>query len=126
MIAAIVELRARVLLLEDLDEWVDVEGLEGAVSLQGGGVVPYVQLVVEEPHVALDGDAACAEGGEERHPPPVVVMAVAGDGEDVAREVGWVPGQSFGAGAWTSPVLEVAVDVGGPDEGREDEEEIEG
>lgn len=53
-------------------------------------------------------------------------MRVAGYGEHVAREVCGVPGQPFGATAWTSPVLKVAVDVGGPDEGCEDEEEVEG
>jgi hypothetical protein len=45
--------------------------------------------------------------------------------KDVAREVGRVPCQPFGARARTSPILEVTVDVGGPDEGRKDKEEVE-
>jgi hypothetical protein len=52
-------------------------------------------------------------------------VRVARDGKDVAREVGRVPCQPFGARARPSPVLEVAIDVGGPDEGHEDEEEVE-
>ena len=51
-------------------------------------------------------------------------MRVARYREDVACEVCRVPSEVFGARASFSPVLEVAVDVGGPYEGGEDEDEV--
>ena len=52
----------------------DIEGLEGAVARQGGGVVAYVELGIEEPDIGFDAGAACAEGGEEGDAAPVVVV----------------------------------------------------
>jgi len=50
---------------------------------------------------------------------------MAGYREDVASEVSGIPGKAFGVCAGSSPVLEDGVDVGGPDKGNDDEEEVE-
>lgn len=52
--------------------------------------MPNVELFSEEPDVGFGADAPRADGREEGHIAPVVIVGVAGDGEDVAREVGGV------------------------------------
>ena len=49
-----------------------------------------VELFSEEPDVSFDTDASGADGIEKGHVAPIVVVGVAGDGEDVTREVGRV------------------------------------
>ena len=51
-------------------------------------------------------------------------MGVAGYRDDVAGEVCGVPGEALCGRSWLSPVLEDVVDVGGPEEGGEDEGEV--
>ena len=82
----------RVLPFEDFDKGIDVEAAEGAVLGQAGFVMADVEfvVVVEEPDVGFDAYAARFDGIEERDQPPVVVVGMAGYGENVASEVGRV------------------------------------
>jgi hypothetical protein len=90
--------------------------------------VPDVELVVvvEFPDVGFDADAAGFEGAVEGRHAPVVVVGVAGDGADVAGEVGGVVGEAEADVAGGTPVLEDAVEWGGRDVerdmGKEDDE----
>lgn len=49
--------------------------------------MPDVEVVVAQPDVCFDADAAGAQGSEERRTAPVVVVRVAWDREDAAEEV---------------------------------------
>jgi len=44
------------------------------------------------------------------------------DWQNVAQEVGWVPGQASGAGAWGAPVGEGIGDAVGEGAGKKEEE----
>lgn len=96
----------RVHFVEEIYQRVDVEVSEGAVCGQGGGVVADVELFVEEPDVCFDTGAAPVDGVEERDAAPVVVVRVAGNGDDVSCCVGWVFDEAFACVAWLSPLWE--------------------
>ena len=85
--------------------------------------MPHVELLGEEPDVGFDADATGLDGGEEGHVAPVVVMAVAGDGKDVAREVGGPVGEAEAGVGRLAPVGDYAVDAVGEDEDDEVAEE---
>lgn len=101
---SVVEFGVGVLPGEDLDQGVDVEGLEGAVGLESGLVVSDEEVVVAQPDVCLDARAACVEGGEKGDFPPVVVVGVAGYWQDVPEKVGRIPCEVLSAGARLAPV----------------------
>ena len=90
--------------------------------------MPDVELVVvvEVPDVGFDTDAAGGKGAVEGGHAPVVVVGVAGDGTDVAGEVGGVVGEAEADVAGCAPVLEDAVEWGRRhverDMGEEDDE----
>ena len=70
-----------------------------------------VELVVDQPDVGFDADAAGFDGGEEGYSSPVVVVRVARYGKDVAGEVGRIVGGSLADLAWFAPVFENAMDA---------------
>jgi len=49
-------------------------------------------------------------------------MRMGRDWQNVAQEVGWVPGQASGAGAWGAPVGEGIGDAVGEGAGKKEEE----
>lgn len=75
----------------------------------------HIQLVREKPNIGFDAYAAGAKGGVKRGEAPVVVVRVAWDGEDVAREVGWVVCGVGANAVGLTPGCEDAVDAGGED-----------
>ena len=87
-----------VCVVEDREEGFDVEGFEGAGRREGLAHVANEELVRGfrvGPDVGFDACAAGCKGVVEGHPPPVVVVRVAGDGLDVATEVSGPHGQSL-------------------------------
>lgn len=85
-------------------------------------------VVVEFPDVGFNADAAGGEGAVEGGHAPVVVVRVAGDGADVAREVSGVVGEAEADVAGCTPVLEDALEWGGRDVERnvgEEDDELE-
>ena len=86
----------------------------------------HVQLLVVEPDVRFDADAAGAEGGVERDEAPVVVVAVAGDGLDVAGEVCGPVGEAGSGFADLAPggndLVEDGGEEGGGDAGNDGDE----
>lgn len=52
----------RVLFIQDLYEWVDVETAESAVLGKGGWIVSDVELVLDEPDIRFDTRAAEMNG----------------------------------------------------------------
>jgi len=79
-----------VLTAEDVEDGLDVEGIEGAGGRERGLLVADVQGVVVEPDVRFDRDGADGEGAVEGEGPPVVVVRVQGFGHDALGQVGGV------------------------------------
>ena len=75
-----------------------------------------VELFSEEPDVSFDADATGADGIEKGHVAPVVVVGVAGNGEDIPREVGRVVDEPETHVARLTPLRNNIVDAGGEDE----------
>jgi len=71
-----VERCAWVLALDDGEDGLDVQRVEGAGCCQRGLFVAYVEGAIDEPDVSFDGDAAYTEGGVEGNVAPVVVVGV--------------------------------------------------
>ena len=82
-----------------------------------------VELFSEKPDVSLDADAPGADGIEKGHVTPVVIMGVAGNGEDVAGEVGRVVDEPETHVAWLTPLGDYIIDAAGEDEDDEAGEE---
>lgn len=75
-----------------------------------------VELFSEKPNVSLDADAPGADGIEKGYVAPVVVVGVAGDGEDVAGKVGRVVDEPESHVARLTPLGDYIVDAAGEDE----------
>lgn len=67
-----------VLALQDGQDGLDVEAVQGAIVGQGGLLVADVKGAVIEPDVGLDADCACLEGRVEGDLTPVVIVRVLG------------------------------------------------
>jgi hypothetical protein len=62
--------------LQDREDLLDVQAIEGPVGSQGGCFVADVEGPIDQPDVGFDGCAADGEGGVEGDIPPVVVVGV--------------------------------------------------
>ena len=85
----------RILLLEDVEEWIYVKRFESAIWCESIGVVSNVELPTKEPDIRLNAYTANIDGGKERHFTPVVIVGMACDWFDVACEVGRPMIQAF-------------------------------
>lgn len=76
-----------VLALQDRQDGLDVEAVQGALVGQGGLVVADVKRAVVEPDVGLDADCACLEGRVEGDLAPVVIVRVLDKADSVGGAI---------------------------------------
>jgi hypothetical protein len=93
-----------VLPLENLDQRIDVERPKSSVWLQSGNIVPDEQILSMQPDIRFDADAPDMQCREQRNFPPVVIVGMARDGQDVPEEIRGIPSQALCARARASPV----------------------
>lgn len=70
-----------------------------------------IQLIIEQPDIRLDTDTTRLQSRVQRHTAPIVVVGVASDGDDVARDIGRPVGDVVGIDGVTAklPVARGAV-----------------
>ena len=95
MACAVVEFGVWVLVFQYFDQWIYIETLEGSISDQTRSVMPNKQLIIKKPYIGFCAGTACSQAREQWDTAPVVIVGMAGYGEDVPGEIGRVPGEAF-------------------------------